>query len=337
MAIIEIKEVDRAGARLVFAFGGESSTGKTLTALYFAYGLANYDAKKIGFLDCDNRRGRLYNDKLPDKAKFWIADLAAPYSPERMMEAIEAFQDKGIDVLIIDPVSQEWEGMGGCLDIFRTLTTNADKWGIIKPRHEKFVRFMLQSPFHIVCCLRAKEKTKIERVMDEEKKKMVNKYINQGVQVIQEKNFKFELTASLLMQDEGKTQKILKCPSDLRPFLGRETGYITAEDGKAVRDWVDGGGKIDPEVDRRRDILINTAEKGVEALQKEWKATPTKIQKELGKLFIETQKEIATAFENQRKATTSNSVVNSINAGTFARNDSAGFDTGDDDDNLIDD
>lgn len=339
MSIIEIKEVDRAGARLVFAFGGESGAGKTLTALYFGYGLANYNAKKLGFLDCDNRRGRLYAKKLPNQEKFWIADLTPPYSPERFIEAIEAFQTAGVEVLVIDPASYEWDGIGGCLDIFRTLTTNADKWGIIKPRHSAFVKFMLQSPMHIICCLRAKEKTKIEKVWNEEKKKNENKYTSMGVQVIQEKNFKFELTASLLLHDEGQQQTILKCPGELKPFLGRGTGYITAEDGKAVRDWIDAGGTLDPEIDRWRDICINTADKGVGELGKIWKTVPPKIQKELGKAFIDSQKETALAYENKRKETTGNSTVNQINAGTLGRDDSKGFtvapEESDDEDQLM--
>lgn len=335
MSIIEIKEADRAGARLVFAFGGESGMGKTMAALFFGYGLANFNAKKLGFLDCDNRRGRLYADKLPNKEKFWIADLTPPYSPERFIEAIESFQASGVEVLIIDPASYEWDGIGGCLEIVKALVTNADKWGIVKPRHQAFVKYMLQSPMHIICCLRAKEKTKIEKVWDEDKKKNVQKYTPMGVQMIQEKNFKFELTASLLMHDEGKRQTVIKCPSDLRPFLGRGAGYITAEDGKAVRDWIDGGGRIDPEIDRWRDICINTAEKGLEELSRVWETVPVKIRKELGRAFIDTQKGTATAYEEKRKETTSNSTVNKLNAGTLGRsNNSFGVDE-DDDDQLI--
>jgi hypothetical protein len=71
----------------------------------------------------------------------------------------------------------------------------------------------------------------------------------------------------------------LKCPEDLLPILGREQGYITAADGKALRDWVDGAKVLDPEVERARNMLRTTTEQGMLALQAAWKSLPAHVRK----------------------------------------------------------
>jgi hypothetical protein len=136
-----------------------------------------------------------------------------------------------------------------------------------------------------------------------------------GVQPIQEGNFMYEMTASVLMHDEGKRQTVLKCPADLRPMLGRGNGYITPGDGKRIREWVDNGGIIDPEIDRWRDIAILAASKGVDALKKVWDSDmPKHIKTALGVDFIATQKDVAAATDASKKKLTGNAAIDSLNA-----------------------
>src|ERR1700761_1454166 len=93
--VVNIRKAKRAGARLVIGLSGISGSGKTKTALLLAYGLANGDGSKVGFLDTENRRGSLYADNdlysmvqqqlgLANPAEpFLIGDLDAPFSPQR--------------------------------------------------------------------------------------------------------------------------------------------------------------------------------------------------------------------------------------------------------------
>lgn len=132
-------------------------------------------------------------------------------------------------------------------------------------------------------------------------------FVPLGLQMITEKNAPFEMTASLMLHDMGERQEVLKCPQELRPWLGRGAGYITVDDGLAIRQWVDGGNKLDPEVERARNLLQLTAESGTEAIRKAWEDTPGNIRKALGKDFLETIKASAAEYDRQREEAQANS------------------------------
>lgn len=277
MSFLKIETASREGAKTVTAFAGVSGSGKTFSAILYAFGLAKRNAAKVGFLDTENRRGRLYADILPGKTQFLIADMAAPFSPARYSEAIKQFEAAGVEVLVIDSVTHEWEGIGGCDDIANegVAPGKPGRWNKAKREHKKFMDVLLQSSMHIVVCVRAREKTKIEQ----QNGKAV--FIPQGIQPVQEKNFMFEMTASLMMDDQGARQQVMKCPAALHPHLGRGQGYITVEDGEAVRAWIDGGTPVNKELERIRATLANTCEQGMAALEKAWKALPVEQRKAL--------------------------------------------------------
>lgn len=308
MSIIRIEEARREGAKVVIGLAGTSGSGKTYTALLLAFGLAKRNGKKLGFLDTENRRGRLYADVLG--APFLIGDLVAPFSPSRYIEAIKAFEDAGCEVLIIDSGTHEWEGVGGCEDIANDGNPKFPRWNKAKSEHKRFMNALLQSSMHIVICFRAREKVKIEKGERGE-----NVVIPLGLQPITEKNVMFEMTASLMMDQEGKRQDVLKCPAALRDHLGRGSGYIGIADGEAVRAWIDGAAPIDKELERHRATLANTCEQGLDALKAAWEDLPknakTKLRSELDGL-----KASAEAYDRQRRIaaeSTESDSANSIN------------------------
>jgi hypothetical protein len=263
-----------------------SGSGKTKTALLLAYGMANGIGSKVGFLDTENKRGSLYAsadtyqliqqslgmDQLPEP--FLIGDLEPPFTPARYTEAILEFQRAGVEVLVIDSTTHEYEGTGGILEMAEPAPgSSARRDNTAKAEHKKFMNALLQSNMHIIACVRAREKVKLEK----QGGKTV--YIPQGVQPICEKNFMFEMTASLMMWNAGKEQEVLKCPDELKAILGRQQNYITAADGLALRNWVNGGAQLDAEVELARSMLKTTCEKGMDALAAAWKALPAKVRK----------------------------------------------------------
>lgn len=313
MTIFKIEEAQREGARMVIGLGGVSGGGKTYTALQLAWGMANYNSKKVGFICSENKRGRLYSDSLVDQntgevQRFLIGDLTAPFSPQRYIDAIAAFEAAGVEVLVIDSVSHEFEGIGGLDDIAHAGNPKNPNWNKAKAEHKRFMNALLQSPMHIIACMRAREKVKL--VKDSQGK---TQYEPQGVLPIQEKNFTFELTASLMMWNEGQSQEVLKCPSELRGILGRQEGYITAADGAALRAWVDGAKQLDPEVERARSNLNLVCEQGMAALQDAWSKLPKAIQKAIGKAGLEVLKQSAQSFDAQRTST-DQAAVDDLNA-----------------------
>lgn len=287
----EIRTAERQGARLLIQLSGVSGSGKTYTALQLAYGLAGGDASKVIGLDTENRRMSLNADILPGGAKFRTIDFYAPFSPDRYIQAIEAACKAGAEVIVIDSVTHEWEGPGGCQEI--AAQTKFPDWKRAKAEHKRFMTYMLQCPAHIIACTRAREK------MDFKDPKNP---VPLGLQPIQEANFSYEATVSLMMHSQGARQDVLKCPSDLQAIMGRGKGYLTAEDGAALRAWVDGAVQIDPAVEHARGMLLNVAEQGVDALKAAWEKTPKAIQRSLGRQFIESAKASALAFDEQRQA-----------------------------------
>lgn len=304
MSVLQIREARREGARIVIGIAGVSGSGKTFTALQLAYGLANKNPAKVGFLDTENRRGSLYADVLPKP--FLIGDLYAPFSPQRYIDAIMEFQRAGVEVLVIDSVTHEWEGAGGCEEIASNTNSRMADWKRAKAEHKRFMNAMLQSDMHVIACIRAREKTDFT---DPKNPRPL------GLQPIQEKNFMFEMTASVMMHDSGRSQTVLKCPNELIAMLGRQNGYLTADDGQALRAWIDGAALLDPAVEHHRNALQTVTEKGLVALKKAWEAAPAKVRKSLGQEFLETLKAAATAYDDQRKSASpaAPSVVETLN------------------------
>jgi hypothetical protein len=300
MGVLNIRKAERAGARLVIGLAGISGSGKTYTALQLAWGLAGFDASKVGLLDTENRRGSLYANSLRDASgkvhQFLVGDLDAPFSPERYIDAIQEFQAAGVQVLVIDSVTHEFEGIGGLDDIANAGNPRNPRWNDAKARHKKFMNAMLQCDMHIIACMRAREKVKIV------KRDGRTEYEPQGVLPIQEKNFVFELTASLMMWGEGKQQQVMKCPAELRDILGREDGYITAQDGAALRAWVDGGVPVNTDAERARNMLRMATEQGMAALQAAWKSLPAATRKAISPTdkCPDELKRAAQSFDEQR-------------------------------------
>lgn len=322
MGILNIVPAQRDAARLVFGLAGVSGEGKTYTAIMLAYGLAGYDASKIGFIDTENKRGRLYANILkkhpthPTDVPFWIADLEPPFTPQRCADAIKEFNDfraskghGGIEVLVFDSVTHEYEGTGGVMEIaeLQALGQGPKKrpnWALAKKLHKDFMNVLLQSNAHVIPCIRAREKGKEVEIEDRGQKKKV--FQMDGVpSPIQERNFMFEMTASLMMWNQGQAQSVLKCPEELKPMLGRQEGYITSADGFAIRQWLAEGGEIDQKRENLRNALRNETSQGEAHFMSKWAMLKPAQQKAVGKEFFETMvaasREYDQVAEHQRQ------------------------------------
>lgn len=290
MGIVNIRDVSRPGARLVVGLTGQQGTGKTYTAIQFGYGLAGKDASKLGFLDTENGRGRLFSDILPNQAPFKYAELEAPFSPQRYVDAIKAFEKFGVDVLIIDSVSHVWESIGGAQDIAEEHKQKGRaNWLLAKKEHRKFMNAMLLSPMHIIACVRAREKVD------------GNTYKSLGIQPIAEKNFWFDVTVGMMLHDEGKRREYLKrLPEEYAPFLARTDGYLTADDGFALKSWLDGGGTVDTALEDARNHLRLVAEGGTQSLRDAWPKLPIETRKALEDdgTFMESIRATAKEYDN---------------------------------------
>lgn len=297
MAILNIRPAKRGESKAIIGIAGVSGSGKTFTALQIARGMVNHPSE-IGFLDTENKRGSLYADILD--GPFLIGDLYPPFSPSRYSEAIREFQAAGVKVLVIDSVTHEWEGDGGCDDIANAPKANGEErkvanWIGAKREHKKFMNVLLQCNMHIICCIRAREKVKVEMIRGK------SEFTPAGLQPICEKNFMFEMTVSFLMENEGKSQTFLKRPSFLIKAMGDGKNYLTQETGRGIIDWINTGDKEDPEVSRFKSEMQMACEKGVAALVEIWNSVPVNLKPALA-AHKDVCKQAAQEYELQAKA-----------------------------------
>ena len=293
MSILNIQPVKSGQSKVILAIAGPSGSGKTLTALYIARGMVD-KASEIGLLDTENKRGSLYHDALD--GKFMIGDLYAPFSPDRYAQAIKEFQDSGVKVLVIDSVSHEWEGEMGVDDIANAPKADGTprkiaNWVGAKKEHKKFMNALLYSNMDIICCIRAREKTDF---------KDPSKPVSLGIQPICEKNFMFEMTASILMHNSGKKQQHIKVPNFLLGVFGNGEGYLGIETGKKIKEYFSSVEKDSPEIEKLKSEFLMVAEQGVKALESLWKSQTKENQQKLIN-HIRICKESAIAYDKLRE------------------------------------
>lgn len=302
MGILNIRPAQSGQSKAVIGIAGISGSGKTYTALKIARGMVN-NPSEIGFLDTENGRGSLYANILD--GQFMIGDLYPPFSPSRYAQAIKEFQDAGVKVLVIDSGTHEWEGEGGCDDIANAPKADGTPrkvadWNTAKREHKKFMNVLLQSNMDIIVCLRAREKTDFTNP---------NLPKSLGIQPICEKNFMFELTASVMMENEGKNQTILKVPSFLKEAFGNGNDYLGESTGKKIREWLDNGEKESEEVLRIKSEALLICEQGVKALGDYWNSLSAEMKNNKSiKSHFTICKESAKAYDEQKNSLESSNV-----------------------------
>lgn len=244
-----LQTAERTQAKLRIGVNGPSGAGKTYSALLMAYGMTG-DWSKVALIDTESGSGSLY----AHLGKYQVLNFEAPYSPERYIEAIKACEEGGIEVVVIDSTSHEWEGKGGCLEIndktaqtkFRGNTWSA--WSETTPRHQRFIEAIVTSPLHIITCTR----TKVETVMTEDKK--VKKV---GMKEIQREGFEYELTVNFNIDREKHLAVASKDRTEM--FIDRDAFVITPETGKELIGWAQSG-KEAPKVERTAKTMKDIAE-----------------------------------------------------------------------------
>ena len=113
------EKVTRQQAKLRLALTGVSGAGKTLSALYIAYGITN-DWSKVVLIDTEHERGRFYANRSDlGTGEFLYAPMYSPFSPDRYKQFVnEGAKAVGTDgVVIVDSFSHAWNNEGGILDM----------------------------------------------------------------------------------------------------------------------------------------------------------------------------------------------------------------------------
>lgn len=163
---------------LSIGLSGGSGTGKTYTALLMARGIAatvtGRPGAAIGYVDTENRRALHYKAAFPEMHHFDFkatdeAGKVIGFPPERWIEVIDAAEEAGMPVIILDSFSHAWEGVGGVLDMHAEtldrLTRGDDSkrdsrsqlaWAEVKPRYRRLIDRIVRAKTNIIICTRAK-------------------------------------------------------------------------------------------------------------------------------------------------------------------------------------
>lgn len=222
MSSLTLRKATREKTKMRVALAGPSGSGKTYSALLLASGMTSWD--KIALIDTENGSGDLYSHL----GEYSVITLTAPFKPERYIEAIEECEKAGMEVIIIDSISHEWEGKGGILEIHDSMTGNSyTNWAQVTPRHNAFVQRILQSKCHVVATMRSKQ----DYVLTEVKGKQVPQKV--GLKAITREGVDYEFTLvfdlninHLATASKDRTGIFMNPAHDviIPEKIGRETG-----------------------------------------------------------------------------------------------------------------
>jgi len=274
---IEFVLAQRQASPLLIELSSVSGGGKTYSALVLASGIAGPGI--VALIDAENGRGSMYADS-PGIMKalprgYLYSRLDPPYSPQRYIDYITAAEQAGATVVIIDSASHEWEGIGGCCEIAeKNKLGQRDNWAKAKREHKRFVYHILSSKLHLIFCLRARDKVKMIAKGQPMRTSFANvdpdvpiaekeTVLSIGMQPVCEKNFQFEMTVRLQL-DEGTHHVVpIKVPEPLLPLFPPGK-LLTKEDGAALARWSKSGKTIE-DVEHLRKRATTAAHDGMQA------------------------------------------------------------------------
>jgi hypothetical protein len=225
---MQLSQASRKKAKIKMALQGPSGGGKTMSALLIAYGLCN-SWSKIVVVDTENHSADLYAHLGP----YQVLSIGPPFAPEKYMEALQICINAGIEVVIIDSVSHEWEGSGGILDIHGRMMGNSfTNWASVTPRHNAFVQAILQSPVHIIGTIRSKQ----DYVLSERNGKMVPEKV--GLKGVTKDGLDYEFT---LVLDINIKHQATASKDRTGLFIDKPEFIPNASTGEAILAWCNEG------------------------------------------------------------------------------------------------
>lgn len=238
---MNLETASRKKAKIKMALQGPSGSGKTMSALLIAYGLCG-NWERIAVIDTENRSADLY----ADLGRYKVLPLAAPFTPERYIEAIGVCLDADVNVIIVDSISHEWEGIGGILETHSGMVGNSfTNWAKLTPRHNAFVQTILQCDVHVIGTIRAKQ----EYVLSEKNGKQLPEKV--GLKGITRDGMDYEFT---LVLDLDTTLKA-RCSKDrTQLFMGKPEFIPTADTGAMILKWCNQGAET-LTIAAREDVL----------------------------------------------------------------------------------
>jgi len=228
---LSFQKATKKSARLRMALIGVAGAGKTYTAL----SIASHLGSKIAVIDTERGSASKYSDQF----EFDVLEIET-YSPKTYIEAMEAAEEAGYDVLVIDSLSHAWVGKDGALEQVdkaarRTQSgNNFGAWRDVTPQHNAMVDAMISSKCHIIGTMRAKT----EYVQEKDPKTGRTTIRKVGMAPIQRDGleYEFDVVADLDADNNfivGKT----RCPQ----LSGAVVNRAGREVARTLKNWLTDG------------------------------------------------------------------------------------------------
>jgi hypothetical protein len=225
---MQLQKASRKKAKIKMCLKGPSGSGKTYSSLLIAYGLYN-DWSKIAVIDSENHSSELYSHL----GEYNVLQLSAPYTPEKYIQAIEECGQAGMQVIIIDSITHEWEFL---LEAHSSLQGNSfSNWHKIGLRHKQFIQAILGSKAHIIVTTRTKQ----DYVLNERNGKMVPEKI--GLKAVQREGLDYEFT---LVFDLNMKNHAVAAKDRTGIFFNQPEQKLSAETGRSILEWCNNGQSI---------------------------------------------------------------------------------------------
>lgn len=184
---------------LWIGLSGLSGGGKTYSAFRLATGMQRVHGGDIYGIDTESNRMLHYADKF----KFRHIPFSAPFGSLDYLQAVQYATGRGGSIIIVDSMSHEHVGEGGCLEAHEAEVTRLCKgddskrgkmqfpgWAKPKANRTRMINALLQMNACFIFCFRAKEK---------QKPKGGGELQNLGIMPLAGEELVFEMTANALL------------------------------------------------------------------------------------------------------------------------------------------
>jgi len=276
---MELHKAKRHQVKLRLGLSGASGFGKTYSALLLAFGITN-DWTKIAIIDTENNSASLYSHL----GEYNVLALTEPYQPERYIKAIETCESAGMEVIIIDSITHEWNGAGGCLEIHEKFGGRFQDWSKVSPRHSSFIDKILQSKCHIITTVRRKTDYSMDADMNGK-----TKVVKHGTKEETRSGFEYELTVNFELINDKHLANASKDRTGL--FMNKPEFIINSATGKKLVEWCNEGVSLDK---IKKEILVCET---LESLKNLYDKYPS-FRKETHPLIVERKNQLD-ALDNQ--------------------------------------
>lgn len=137
---------------------GKQGSGKTVTSLLFAEGLAKKSKKRIAYVDTEGGTD-FYARDIPERKfhpKKFDFDAIYTRSLQEVLDECKSIDFNTYNVIVVDSITHLWEAAQNAYE-GKKVGTNKDKiplyaWADIKRPFKELVNFLMNCPAHVFIC-----------------------------------------------------------------------------------------------------------------------------------------------------------------------------------------